>query len=508
MHVPPRIFRRVPYETAVRFEYDRFRGFVEEHSADLSLGGMFVKTGNALPVGTVMPIEFRLDDGYELIRGTGKVIWVRDRDEGPGRPAGMGLRFLELTAGSRELIFRVVERRVKEGEPTFDLDDAAAAARPAGESGAPGVDDLGELARPRWTTPPALESTDPGSAAAGVAGDDTAEAVGASDETSASSSPPASPPAEPWRVATPWKETPTAPRWVATDAPAGFAETADDDVAEALGSEHVFVPPPPAASPAARSAPPAARARRPGRRAAVAALLAVALGAAAWLGWDRWLGAGAAGADEPSPGSQVLLMPEEIDPPARGRGPGAEAAAEAEIEDGSGDGGPGGAATRAAGVPVAAADLPATPLPATPGPPPELASQVSSDSEEAAPSTGAARPGGAARVHDITWSDDGGRTDFLIWGDGPLDAGAVRHFTIGGGNPRLVLRIAGIDEPFARGRVEVGGALVERIRTGLHEDRGSSELHVVFDLTGGSVRLAGIEEVGGRLRVTVERAGR
>ncbi|HMB53298.1 MAG TPA: TIGR02266 family protein, partial [Thermoanaerobaculia bacterium] len=125
MHVPPRIYRRVPFKTAVRFEFDRFRGFIEEYSANLSLGGMFIRTDTPPPMGTVLPIEFRLGNDYELIKGTGRVVWVREEGLDEENPAGIGIRFLELTPGSRELIFRMVERRVREGGVPFDVEQPA-----------------------------------------------------------------------------------------------------------------------------------------------------------------------------------------------------------------------------------------------------------------------------------------------------------------------------------------------------------------------------------------------
>jgi hypothetical protein len=69
----------------------------------------------------VLDLEFRLGDGYELIRGRGEVIWVRAEDEGAARPAGMGIRFLELSEGSRELIYRIVDEHVLQGGTPFDI---------------------------------------------------------------------------------------------------------------------------------------------------------------------------------------------------------------------------------------------------------------------------------------------------------------------------------------------------------------------------------------------------
>jgi len=115
----------VTFETAVRLQFDRFRGFVEEFSANLSLGGMFIRTDEPGEIGDEMPIEFRLGEDYELIRGKGRVVWARQEALDDEHPAGMGIRFLELTPGSRELIFKLVERRVREGGEPFDLEAEA-----------------------------------------------------------------------------------------------------------------------------------------------------------------------------------------------------------------------------------------------------------------------------------------------------------------------------------------------------------------------------------------------
>jgi uncharacterized protein (TIGR02266 family) len=117
----PRDSRRVPLETRVQFKFDRFSGFISEHSANISPSGMFLRTSAPQPPGTELDLEFRLGDGFELIKGRGEVIWVRAQDEGPGRPAGMGLRFVELSEGSKELIYRIVDEHILQGGTPFDV---------------------------------------------------------------------------------------------------------------------------------------------------------------------------------------------------------------------------------------------------------------------------------------------------------------------------------------------------------------------------------------------------
>jgi uncharacterized protein (TIGR02266 family) len=120
----PRDSRRVPLATKVQFKFDRFSGFISEYSANISPTGMFIVTGNPEPPGRVLDLEFRLGDGFEIIQGKGEVVWSRSVADGPNRPSGMGLRFVELSEGSKDLIYRIVDRYVQEGGTPFDLTTA------------------------------------------------------------------------------------------------------------------------------------------------------------------------------------------------------------------------------------------------------------------------------------------------------------------------------------------------------------------------------------------------
>ncbi len=133
----PRDSRRVPLETRVQFKFDLFSGFISEYSANISPGGLFLRTRNPRPPGTVVELEFRLGDGFELIKGRGEVVWVRAEDEGPSRPAGIGLRFLELSEGSRDLIYRIVDQHILQGGTPFDVTQKPPDLIPARAASAP-----------------------------------------------------------------------------------------------------------------------------------------------------------------------------------------------------------------------------------------------------------------------------------------------------------------------------------------------------------------------------------
>lgn len=113
-------------ESQLTLSFERFSSFLEEYAPFLSLGGLFVRTPEPRTVGSVVGIEFLLSDGFCLIRGEGEVVWVRLRDGGPSRPAGMGLRLQALDEQGRELILKVLEEQVKSGGEPFDVDEIPA----------------------------------------------------------------------------------------------------------------------------------------------------------------------------------------------------------------------------------------------------------------------------------------------------------------------------------------------------------------------------------------------
>jgi uncharacterized protein (TIGR02266 family) len=159
----PRDSRRVPLETRVQFKFDRFSGFLSEYSANISPGGMFIRTSAPQPVGTSLDLEFRLGDGFELIKGRGEVIWTRAEDEGIARPAGMGIRFVELSEGSKDLIYRIVDQHILQGGTPFDVTQRPPDLIPAPARNAvlPSLSDLLAPAPPPASPAPSARSAEP-----------------------------------------------------------------------------------------------------------------------------------------------------------------------------------------------------------------------------------------------------------------------------------------------------------------------------------------------------------
>jgi uncharacterized protein (TIGR02266 family) len=112
--------QRIPVHTEIDVRFPHFQGFVTGISSDLSTTGMFVVSDRPQPVGTVFAFKFHIED-WELIQGTARVIWTRERTEGKDRPAGMGVQFVDLDAQSRRMVRWLVEKHIDEGGQPFDL---------------------------------------------------------------------------------------------------------------------------------------------------------------------------------------------------------------------------------------------------------------------------------------------------------------------------------------------------------------------------------------------------
>ncbi|HEY4395859.1 MAG TPA: PilZ domain-containing protein [Polyangia bacterium] len=62
---------------------------------NLCIGGMFVATPRALPVGARVMVRPSILDGIEPVEIEAKVCWSRRIGAAPGQPAGLGLQFVD-----------------------------------------------------------------------------------------------------------------------------------------------------------------------------------------------------------------------------------------------------------------------------------------------------------------------------------------------------------------------------------------------------------------------------
>jgi uncharacterized protein (TIGR02266 family) len=86
----------------IKFKSESVDHFIARYGADVSPGGIFIRTRDPLGVGTSLRFEFSLADGQPLLVGSGTVVWVREPDQTrAGVVPGMGVRFDKLSPESQ-----------------------------------------------------------------------------------------------------------------------------------------------------------------------------------------------------------------------------------------------------------------------------------------------------------------------------------------------------------------------------------------------------------------------
>ena len=133
---------RMPLDAVVRLHFQGTVAYQNGFAANVSASGMFVKHPAPPPLGTQLVFEFNLGAERKPVQGAGEVVWVREKYLGPGQPAGVGIRFLQLDSQSRdhiaEALFDFLEQSLAEdslldssgfgfaAEPPTAVDSAAA----------------------------------------------------------------------------------------------------------------------------------------------------------------------------------------------------------------------------------------------------------------------------------------------------------------------------------------------------------------------------------------------
>jgi uncharacterized protein (TIGR02266 family) len=454
---------RMPLEAVVRLHFEGTVAYQNGFAANVSASGMFVKHPEPPPLGTRLVFEFAIGLKRKPAQGAGEVVWVREKYEGPGRPAGAGIRFAELDELSRQNI----------AEALFEFLEASLGDRVADNPEARAL----VASRPTRASP----------------ADMAPEAV-------------AEPEPEPVFVGAATRELPALPALEARDGANGatpfriFDEEPAPLTMQPLPPE---APAPPAAIatpavPIAWAGAAAAREEESGSRrwlalAAAAAVLAAAGFAAWWLLWRAPADANPPSAPAPAV-SAPASAPRPAPPPLGARlGPGRTLA------------------DSVAPTPSA----PGTPLPAGAVPPEDAETVAAARAETgdagatAAPEPAAARAPAAPRataVREIAAAASSAGTVVTLTGDGELPVGAFTWSEIGGDKPRVLIKLKGMSQPFRGSARAVPTPEVQGVRTGYHQQAGGAEVHVVIDLVPGArVEVVGVEPAGDRILVTLRR---
>jgi uncharacterized protein (TIGR02266 family) len=96
--------------------------FVVRFAPNVTRGGIFLATRTPRRPGEVINFEVQLSTGRIALAGQGKVIWVKEFDPAaPQKPHGMGVQFVNLDHGSRDMLNRILRAKTS---PHAPLDQA------------------------------------------------------------------------------------------------------------------------------------------------------------------------------------------------------------------------------------------------------------------------------------------------------------------------------------------------------------------------------------------------
>lgn len=101
---------RVKLNLLVQFRLQSYDQFLTDYASDLSLSGMFLRTDEPKPEGSLLYFQFTTKEDGPLIEGLGRVVRVTEDGEAPG----MGIEFVNVEEPSQSLIREIVEMRASE----------------------------------------------------------------------------------------------------------------------------------------------------------------------------------------------------------------------------------------------------------------------------------------------------------------------------------------------------------------------------------------------------------
>lgn len=101
-----RALRRLPLRVMV--EYESLEDFLIDYTANVSVGGMFIRTETPLEEGTRFRLRFQVPGRSRPIETYGEVRWkLSPEDAGPMVP-GMGVQFDELASTDRKAVLKMM----------------------------------------------------------------------------------------------------------------------------------------------------------------------------------------------------------------------------------------------------------------------------------------------------------------------------------------------------------------------------------------------------------------
>jgi len=92
----------------IALKFQNRQSFVNAYSANISSGGLFIKTDCPLAVGEQFALQIEMPDVSETLKSRCEVVWTRPKAEG-SKPAGMGVKFCETPEKGSQILKQFIE---------------------------------------------------------------------------------------------------------------------------------------------------------------------------------------------------------------------------------------------------------------------------------------------------------------------------------------------------------------------------------------------------------------
>ena len=96
----------------IEIEFKHTIDFVSSYMLNISKGGLFIKTDEALPLNTIIFLRFTMPGDTMPIETEGKVVWCNTNIAKGYFPRGMGIKFLKLNSDDAEKIKLFVDEHL------------------------------------------------------------------------------------------------------------------------------------------------------------------------------------------------------------------------------------------------------------------------------------------------------------------------------------------------------------------------------------------------------------